>query len=142
MAEVAEDDVLDLYAGGVVGEDQGHSVPSGLTGGWGEGRGTGNMGDTLEGRVNNAGGEAPFFEKGSHLLCSRMKRHILRADAAEFGGIERRGSRSCRQLGEKRNSPGSCGSRWVYNRYRWIGYPPRLTQKDQGRGERCPKWTR
>ena len=83
VAEVAEDDVLDLNAGGVVGEDQGHSVPSGLTGGWGEGRGTGNMGDTLEGRVNSGGGEAPFFEKGSHLLCSGMKCLILRADAAE-----------------------------------------------------------
>ena len=41
------------------------------------------MGDTLEGRVNSGRGEAPFFEKGSHLLCSRMGRLILRTDAAE-----------------------------------------------------------
>ena len=41
------------------------------------------MGDTMEGRVNSRRGEAPFFKKGSNLLCSRMKNLILRTDAAE-----------------------------------------------------------
>eukprot|EP00061_Rhincodon_typus_P007954 g30140.t1 len=76
---MAEDDVLDLEIGGVVGEDQGNSILMG--------RNEGNAGDTVEVITNRGRGEITVLEVVGHLGCPGVEYFILGSDAvvAELG---------------------------------------------------------
>eukprot|EP00061_Rhincodon_typus_P006351 g26910.t1 len=75
---VASDDLLDMDAGGMVGEDMGNpvTVAGGKRGD--EGRNVGDGSDLVEGPVDNGAGESLVEEEGGHFRGSLVKVGLIR----------------------------------------------------------------